>query len=118
MSAKALVGAVSPNNRQEKGERILARRQLLTAGVAAAVAAASATPARAKAGQNRDLVGSWLSTVTATNPPLPPLNSLISFYPHGVVTESISPFLPLAAKRLQMSNTPVWLSPTWAAIAA
>jgi len=27
------------------------------------------------------------------------------------------PFLPLAAKRWQMSNTPVWLSPTWARLA-
>src|SRR5690348_10256816 len=28
------------------------------------------------------------------------------------------PFLPLASKRWQMSNTPVWLSPTWAPMAA
>lgn len=70
------------------------RRQLLTAGVAAAVAAAGATPSRAGADKGPDLVGSWFSTATATDPPLPPLHSLISFYSDGVVTESISYFFP------------------------
>jgi hypothetical protein len=64
------------------------RRQLLTAGLAAAVATASATPARAQAGNNHDLVGSWFGTVTATNPPLGQFNDLISFHTGGVVTES------------------------------
>jgi hypothetical protein len=64
------------------------RRQLLTAGVAAAVVAASATPARAQAGNDHDLVGSWFGTVTATNPPLGQFNDLISFHTGGVVTES------------------------------
>jgi hypothetical protein len=70
------------------------RRQLLAAGVAAAGVAASATPSRAQASKSRDLVGSWFSTITATNPPLPPFHSLISFYTDGVVTESISYFFP------------------------
>ena len=94
MNAEDLVGPVDPNNRQQKGERTLERRQLLTVGVAAAVAAASGKPARANAVERRDLVGTWFSTITATNPVLPPLNSLISFHPHGVVTESISYFFP------------------------
>jgi len=63
------------------------RRQLLTTGVAAVVAA-SATPARALAGNDHDLVGSWFGTVTATNPPLGQFNDLISFHTGGVVTES------------------------------
>jgi len=64
------------------------RRQLLTAGVAAAVVSARATPARAHAGNDHDLVGSWFGTVTATNPPLGQFNDLISFHTGGVVTES------------------------------
>jgi hypothetical protein len=63
------------------------RRQLLTAGVATVVAA-SATPARVQAGNDRNLVGSWFGTVTATNPPLGQFNDLISFHTDGVVTES------------------------------
>ena len=64
------------------------RRQLLAAGVAAAVVAARATPTRAQAGNDHDLVGSWFGTVTATNPPLGQFNDLISFHTGGVVTES------------------------------
>ena len=68
------------------------RRQLLTNGVAGVVAvvAANAVPTRVQAdsGSNHNLVGSWLSTVTATNPPLGQFNNLISFHPGGIVTES------------------------------
>jgi hypothetical protein len=66
------------------------RRQLLTNGVAgmAAVVAANAVTARVQAGNNHNLVGSWLGTITATNPPLGQFNDLISFHPGGVVTES------------------------------
>ena len=70
------------------------RRQLLTAGVAAAVVVARATPARAQAGNDHDLVGSWFGTVTATHPPLGPFNDLISFHTGGVVTESRRYFVP------------------------
>ena len=70
------------------------RRRLLAAGVAAAVTAASATQSRAQVRKSRDLVGPWFSTITATDPPLPPFNSLISFYTDGVATESISYFFP------------------------
>jgi hypothetical protein len=64
------------------------RRQILTAGVAAGVAA-TATSARANDDRDDDdLVGSWFGTVTATNPPLGSFNDLISFHTGGVVIES------------------------------
>jgi hypothetical protein len=64
------------------------RRQLLTAGVAAGVAA-TATSARANDDRDDDdIVGSWFGTVTATNPPLGSFNDLISFHTGGVVIES------------------------------
>ena len=70
------------------------RRQLLTAGVVAAVAASGAPPARAQQGSNQDLVGSWFGTVTALDPPLGQFNDLISFHTGGVVTESRRYFVP------------------------
>lgn len=70
------------------------RRQLITSGMVAAVVAASATPARAQAGNDQDLIGSWFGTVTATNPPLGQFNDLISFHTGGVVTESRRYFIP------------------------
>jgi hypothetical protein len=64
------------------------RRQLLTAGVAAGMAA-TATSARANDDRDDDdIVGSWFGTVTATNPPLGSFNDLISFHTGGVVIES------------------------------
>ena len=69
------------------------RRHLLTAGVAAVVAA-SATSASVQAGNDQDLVGSWFGTVTATHPPLGQFTDLISFYTDGVVTESRRYFVP------------------------
>jgi hypothetical protein len=69
------------------------RRAFLTTGVATVVAA-SVTPAGAKAVHDRDLVGSWFGTVTATNPPLGQFNDLISFHTGGVVTESHRYFVP------------------------
>jgi hypothetical protein len=69
------------------------RRQLLTAGVAAGVAASS-TGSFADDGNDLDLVGSWLGTVTATNPPLGQFNDLISFQVGGVVLESRRYYVP------------------------
>jgi hypothetical protein len=63
------------------------RRQLLAAGVVAGVAG-NAIPSHADEGNDRDIVGSWFGTVTATNPPLGQFNDLISFHTGGVVTES------------------------------
>ena len=68
------------------------RRRLLTAGVA--TLAASALPAHAHNDDHPDIVGSWLGTVTATNPPLGQFNDLISFHEGGVVTESRRYFVP------------------------
>jgi hypothetical protein len=62
------------------------RRQLLTAGVVAGIAA-SPTSSQAKDGDD-GIVGSWFGTVTATNPPLGQFNDLISFHTGGVVIES------------------------------
>jgi hypothetical protein len=66
---------------------------MLTAGMAAAVAAAGATPAAAQSG-SADPVGSYLGTVIATNPPLGQFTDLISFHTGGVVTESRRYFVP------------------------
>ena len=63
------------------------RRQLLAASVVAGVAG-NAIPSHADEGNDRDIVGSWFGTVTATNPPLGQFNDLISFHTGGVVTES------------------------------
>ena len=68
------------------------RRRLLTAGMA--TLAASALPAHAHSDDHQDIVGSWLGTVTATNPPLGQFNDLISFHEGGVVTESRRYFVP------------------------
>jgi hypothetical protein len=68
------------------------RRRLLTAGMA--TLAASALPAHAHSDDHPDIVGSWLGTVTATNPPLGQFNDLISFHEGGVVTESRRYFVP------------------------
>jgi hypothetical protein len=50
------------------------------------IAAAALPGATAAAGGG--IVGSYLGTVTATNPPLGQFNDLISFHDGGVVTES------------------------------
>jgi hypothetical protein len=63
------------------------RRQLLTASVAAGMVA-STTSSRALDDDDQDIVGSWLGTVTAINPPLGQFNDLISFHTGGVVIES------------------------------
>ena len=68
------------------------RRRLLTAGMA--TLATSALPAHAHSDDHQDIVGSWLGTVTATNPPLGQFNDLISFHEGGVVTESRRYFVP------------------------
>ena len=62
------------------------RRQMLAAGGAAALGAA--LPATARAGGDKDVVGSWIATITATNPPLGSFSSLMSFHESGVFTES------------------------------
>lgn len=62
------------------------RRELITGGVAAAVA--SARPASAASGHAPDPVGSYFGTVTATNPPLGQFNDLLSLHDGGVVIES------------------------------
>lgn len=64
------------------------RRQLLTAAVVAAAATVTPATARAQEGSDKDIVGSWFGTVTATNPPLGQFNDLITFHTGGVVTES------------------------------
>ena len=69
------------------------RRQLLTASVAVGVVA-STTSSGAQDDDDQDLVGSWLGTVTATNPPLGQFNDLISFHTGGVVIESRRYFVP------------------------
>ncbi len=48
----------------------------------------TAARAHAHVGDEQALVGSWLGTVTATNPPIGSFNDLISFHSNGVVTES------------------------------
>jgi hypothetical protein len=62
------------------------RRNFLAAGVVAAVAAGPAVARAAESAQ--DVVGSYLGTVTAVNPPLGEFNDLISFHDGGIVTES------------------------------
>jgi hypothetical protein len=69
------------------------KRQLLTATLAVGVAA-SATSSPARGDDDQDLIGSWLGTVTATNPPLGQFNDLISFHTGGVVIESRRYFVP------------------------
>jgi len=64
------------------------RRDFITAGVAATVAAGTLAAGRAEADNDQGIVGSWFGTVTATNPPLGQFNDLISFHDHGIVTES------------------------------
>lgn len=48
----------------------------------------SASREHEHSGDALDIVGSWLGTVTATNPPFGQFNDLISFHPGGIVTES------------------------------
>ena len=71
------------------------RRRLLAAGAATGIAAGIvSSPGYANDGNgeiDRDIVGSWFGTVTATNPPLGSFNDLISFHVGGVVME----FAPL-----------------------
>jgi hypothetical protein len=82
-------------------ERRFTRRGLLSAAgtAAAGTLVATAGPARADAGQ--ELIGSWVATVTATDPPLGSFASLLSFHGDGTLTESRrlfladSPFGPL-----------------------
>ena len=69
------------------------RRQLLAASVVAGVAG-NAIPSHADESNDRDIVGSWFGTVTATNPPLGQFNDLISFHTGGVVIESRRYFVP------------------------
>ena len=69
------------------------KRQLLTATLAAGVAA-SGTSSPARSDDDQDLIGSWFGTVTATNPPLGQFNDLISFQTGGVVIESRRYFVP------------------------
>jgi hypothetical protein len=64
------------------------RRQFMSAGAVVAAVAASPAVARAAAGNDQGIVGSWFGTVTATNPPLGQFNDLISFHDGGVVIES------------------------------
>lgn len=65
------------------------RRKLLATGSAAAAAAAAGPAAALAGGNGRDgIVGSWLGTVTATNPPLGSFNDLITFHDDGTVLES------------------------------
>jgi hypothetical protein len=55
----------------------------------ALAAAAAIVPSRAQAqSADHDVIGSWIGTVVATNPPLGEFNDLISFHTDGVVTES------------------------------
>jgi hypothetical protein len=69
------------------------KRQLLTATLAGGVAA-SATSLPARGDDDQDIIGSWLGTVTATNPPLGQFNDLISFHTGGIVIESRRYFVP------------------------
>lgn len=75
------------------------RRRLFVRGIAAgiaAVVAGVAVPARVQArgwGES-DIVGSWLSTVTATNPPLGQFTGLITFHEGGTLTESRRYLIP------------------------
>ena len=74
------------------------RRRLLAAGAATGIAAGIVSSRGYADGRNgeidRDIVGSWFGTVTATNPPLGSFNDLISFHVGGVVTESRRYFIP------------------------
>lgn len=74
------------------------RRRLLAAGAATGVAAGIvSSPGYANDGNgeiDRDIVGSWLGTVTATNLPLGSFNDLISFHVGGVVMKSRRYLIP------------------------
>jgi hypothetical protein len=74
------------------------RRRLLAAGAATGIAAGIVSSRGYADGGNgeidRDIVGSWFGTVTATNPPLGSFNDLISFHVGGVVMESRRYLIP------------------------
>jgi hypothetical protein len=68
---------------------------LLTSGAAGAAALAAAPAAQAHGGSGDDeLVGSWYSTITATDPPLGSFVSLMSAHEGGVFTESRRYYIP------------------------
>ena len=74
------------------------RRRLLAAGVATGIAGGVASSRGYAGGGNdetdRDIVGSWFGTTTATNPPLGSFNDLISFHVGGVLMESRRYLIP------------------------
>ena len=63
------------------------RKWLLSAAAAAAVATPGAALAHGD-GDDDGIAGSWIATVTATDPPLGSFASLISFQPGEIVIES------------------------------
>lgn len=88
------------------------RRDALTATVVAAVAAVTPPTALAQEASDQGIVGSWLGTVTATNPPLGQFNDLISFHTGGVVTESRRYFVtPTPIGNLLRDHRPRRLAP-------
>jgi hypothetical protein len=90
------------------------RRRLLAAGAATGVAGVLASSrAYADSGNgeiDRDIVGSWFGTTTATNPPLGSFNDLISFHVGGVVTESRRYLVPMTpfGDLLETTGHGVW----------
>ena len=81
-----------------EGVQGMERRRLLAAGVATGVAGGIASSRGYADGGNgeidRDIVGSWFGTTTATNPPLGSFNDLISFHVGGVLMESRRYLIP------------------------
>ncbi|MGH9627066.1 MAG: hypothetical protein ACRD7E_01695 [Bryobacteraceae bacterium] len=63
------------------------RRQLLkSAPVAACVTASPAVASGQRADENKDIVGSWFTTLAFTNAPVGEVKALFSFHEGGVVT--------------------------------
>jgi hypothetical protein len=90
------------------------KRRLLAAGAATGIAAGIVSSRGYADGGNgdidRDIVGSWFGTVTATNPPLGSFNDLISFHVGGVVTESRRYLIPgtLFGNLLETTGHGIW----------